>query len=208
MPALGEGVHRVEHARAGEERAEDRQRERGAEQRQVPDAQHPAPLLHHHRVEVGGAGEPRQERRVLDRVPRPVAAPAEHLVAPPRPEHDADGEEAPREQRPAAGLDEPPLADPAGDQRGDRERERHGEPDVAEVEHRRVERHQDVVLQQRVRARAVESAIAACTWRERVRRPEHQQEEERGDARASRRAPSRRAGRSSRSRNWWTTTTR
>ena len=87
---LAERVHRVEHARAGEERAEDGEAERGAQQRQVPDPQHPAPLLHHHRVEVGGAGEPRQERRVLDRVPRPVAAPAEHLVAPPRAEHDAD----------------------------------------------------------------------------------------------------------------------
>ena len=93
----------------GEERAEDRERERGAQQRQVPDPQHPAPLLHHHRVQVGGAGEPRQERRVLDRVPGPVAAPAEHLVGPPRAEHDADGQEAPGEQRPPPGLDEPAL---------------------------------------------------------------------------------------------------
>ena len=132
----------VEHARAGEERAEDGEAERGAQQRQVPDPQHPAALLHHHRVDVGGAGEPRQEAGVLDRVPRPVAAPAEHLVAPPGAEHDADGEEAPGEQRPAAGLQQPALADPPGHQRGDGEGERHGEADVAEVEHRRVERHE------------------------------------------------------------------
>ena len=48
-----------------------------------------------------------------------------------------------------------PSPTPAGDQRGDGERERHGEADVAEVEHRRVERHQQVVLQQRVGAGAV-----------------------------------------------------
>ena len=128
------------------------------QQRDVPDPQHPAALLHHHRVQVGGAGEPRQQRRVLDRVPRPVAAPAEHLVGPPGAEHDADGQEAPGEQGPAAGGEQPPLAHPAGDQRGDGEGERDGEADVAEVEHRRVERHQDVVLQQRVRSGPVERA--------------------------------------------------
>ena len=67
-----------------------------------------------------------------------------------------DGEEAPGEQRPAAGLDQPPLAQPAGDEGGDGEGEGHGEADVAQVEHRRVEGHQRVVLQQRVGARAVE----------------------------------------------------
>ena len=49
---------------------------------------------------------------------------------------------------------EPALADAAGDQRGDGERERHGEADEAEVQDRRVEQHEDVVLQQRVRPEA------------------------------------------------------
>ncbi len=176
-----EGVHRLDDAGAGEERPEDREAERGAQQRQVPDAQHPAPLLHHDRVQVRGAAQPRQERRVLDRVPRPVPAPTQHLVAPPGAEDDAGGEEAPGEQRPATGLDQPALADPAGDQRGDGERERHREPDVAEVEHRRVERHQDVVLQQLVRARPVVGRRRRMERLERTGRPEHQDEEERGD---------------------------
>ena len=77
------------------------------------------------------AGEPRQQRRVLDRVPAPVAAPAEHLVAPPRAEDDADGEEAPRDERRAARVGEPALAEAAGD-RAPRSRTRTGrEPDVA-----------------------------------------------------------------------------
>ena len=119
-----ERVHRVDDARAGEERAEDREAERRDHERQVPDAQHPAPFLHHHRVDERGRGEPRQQRRVLDRVPAPVAAPAEHRVAPPRAEHDADGEEAPRDERRAAHVGQPALAEAAGDERGDRERER------------------------------------------------------------------------------------
>ncbi len=118
-----------------------------------------AALLHHHRVDERGGGEPGHERRVLHRVPTPVAAPAEHLVAPPRAEDDPDGEEAPRDQRRPADVGEPPLAETAGDERRDRERERDGHADVPEVEHRRVERHERVVLEQRVRARPSRGVI-------------------------------------------------
>ena len=89
----------------------------------------------------------------LDRVPGPVAAPAEGLVAPPRTEHDAEGV-PPRQHGPSAGGDQPALADPAGDERCDRERKRHRESDITQIEDRRMERHQDVVLEQRIRAGA------------------------------------------------------
>ena len=46
----------------------------------VPDLQHPALLLDHHRVQERGGDEPRHQRRVLDRVPRVVAAPADLLT--------------------------------------------------------------------------------------------------------------------------------
>ena len=62
----------------------------------VPHLQHPALLLHHDRVQERGAGQPRQQRRVLDRVPGPVAAPAQLGVGPARAEQDADAEEEPR----------------------------------------------------------------------------------------------------------------
>ena len=149
--AVAEGVHRLEHAGSCEEGAEDRQAERGAEQRQVPHAEHPSALLHHHRVEVGGAGEPREQRGVLHGVPSPEAAPPEHLVAPPGAEDDPDGEEAPGEEGGPPGLDEPALAEPTRGQRRDGERERHREAHEAQVEHRRVEGHEDVLLQERVR---------------------------------------------------------
>ena len=87
---------------ARDERAEDRQQERRDHERHVPLAQHAALLLDHDRVQERGAGEPRQERRVLDGIPGPVAAPSELDVRPPHAERDADREEEPGEQRPAA----------------------------------------------------------------------------------------------------------
>ena len=76
---IGAVAERVHARRARRERVRNVPRivsaERGAQQRQVPDAQHPAALLHHHRVDVRGAGEPRQEAGVLDRVPAPSTPP-------------------------------------------------------------------------------------------------------------------------------------
>ena len=108
-------------------------------------------------------------------IPCPHPAPAEHLVAPPAAEQDADRQQRPGEQSPAAGLQQPTLADPPGDQGGDGEGERHREADVAEVEDRRVEQHQDVVLQQRVGTGSVGHRDGAL---ERIGRPEAQQGEE------------------------------
>ncbi len=176
-PRGGEGVHRIEHSRTGQEGAEDRQAERGEEQREVPQPQHAPALLHHHRVQVGGPGDPGQERRVLHRIPRPEPAPPEHLVAPPGAEDDADGEKAPGEQRPAPGLDEPALAHPPGDQAGDGEGKGDGEADEAQVEHGRVEGHERMVLQQRIRARAVGRKRPA-EGVEGIGRTDHQDEEE------------------------------
>ena len=113
------------------------------------------------RVQRGGRGQPGQERRVLDRVPRPVPAPAQHLVGPPAAEHDRDREEDPRQQQPVAQRAEEVVAQAPGEQRrrGQAERDRH--PDVAQVEERRVHDHEHVVLQQRVRARGRPAARAS-----------------------------------------------
>ena len=51
-------------------------------------------------------------------------------------------------------LHQPTLAESAGHQGSDRKGEGHREPDVPEIQNRWVEQHQDVVLQQRVRAGA------------------------------------------------------
>ena len=139
--ALRERVDRVDHARAREERAEEREVERERDEDHVPDLQHPALLLDHHRVEERGCREPRHERGVLDRIPGVVAAPADLDVRPVGADQLPDAEERPGRQRPAARRHDPPLVGAAGEERAHRERERHGEPDVAEVEQRRVGEH-------------------------------------------------------------------
>ena len=83
-------------------------------------------------------------------------------------------------KRPAPGLALPVLVEPSGDQRGDGEGEGQGEPDQPEVEHRRVEEHERIVLQQHVRPEAVRRDRARHV-REGVGGPEHQREEERRD---------------------------
>ena len=129
-------------------------------------------------MEVRGAGEPRQEAGVLHRVPPPHAAPAEHLVAPPSAEQDPDGQEPPGVQRPSPGGHQPALTDTPGDQRGDGEGERDREPDVAEIQDRRVEQDEDVVLQQRVGAEAAAVEVGDRAALEGVDRAEGQEEEE------------------------------
>jgi hypothetical protein len=94
---LREGVHRLHDATACEERPEQAQTVGEPDQQQIPGLQHVPLFLDHHRVQVRRAGEPGHERRVLHRVPGPVAAPAEHLVGPAAAEHDADREEEPGE---------------------------------------------------------------------------------------------------------------
>ena len=87
---LAEGVDRLHDAGPRHEGAEDRQEERQDHERDVPDAQHAAPLLHHHRVQERGRREPRQQAGVLDGVPAPVAAPAQLLVRPQHAERQAE----------------------------------------------------------------------------------------------------------------------
>ena len=142
-------MDRLEDPRADQEGAQERERERAADQGHVPHLQRPPPLLDHDRVQEGRARQPRHQRGVLDRVPPPVAAPAELRVRPAGAQQDADPQEQPGDQREAAGGADPARVEAAGDQRADRERERDREEDVARVEHRRVDRHRRVAKQRR-----------------------------------------------------------
>src|SRR5208282_1026597 len=107
---LREGVHGADYAAAGEESAEDAEHEGDEDQPDVPDAHHAALFLHHHGMQESGAGDPGHERSVLNRIPSPVAAPAEHGVGPMGAEKDADGLESPGDHGPAAGDVNPFLA--------------------------------------------------------------------------------------------------
>ena len=126
------------------------------DQHEVPQRCHPAALLQHHRVQERRGDQPGQQRDVLDRVPGPVPAPAQHGVGPERAERQSDGQEAPHGERPSADQRRPTarIRGPASSA-AIAEGERHREPDEPEVQERRVHRHQRVVLQQRGRAPAV-----------------------------------------------------
>ena len=78
----------------------------------VPDPQHPALLLDHHRVEERGRREPRHQRRVLDRIPCVVAAPADLLVRPLGAEELAD-RRAPSRRRSSSGASRRSSARPS-----------------------------------------------------------------------------------------------
>ena len=146
---LAERVDRLEDPGADEERAEQGERERRDDQRDVPDLEHPAFLLDHHRVQERGADQPRHQRGVLDRIPSPVAAPAELRVRPAGAEQDPDREEDPGDEREPPRRADPARVEAAAGERPDRERERDRPEDVARVEHRRVDRHRRVAEQRR-----------------------------------------------------------
>ena len=120
------------------------------------------------------ADQPGHERGVLDRIPEPPAAPAELVVGPAAAEGDADGEEDPGRRRPRPRPARPGRVEVAADQRGDGERERDREADVAHVEHRRVDHHPRV-LQQRVELAAFRRGRDEPV--ERVRRRQHEEQE-------------------------------
>ena len=174
-----EGVDRVEDPRAHEEGAEDRQHAGGQHERDVPDLQHPALLLDHHGVQERRADQPRHQRRVLHRIPGPVAAPAELGVGPAGAEQDPDPEEEPGGERERPREPDPLRVQPPRDQRADRERERHREQRVARVQHRGVDHHARVA-QQRVEPGALGHHGRRAV--ERVLQEHQQRQEEDGEA--------------------------
>ena len=94
-----------------------------------------------------------------------------------RAEQLADAEKRPGGERPAARRDDPALVGAAREQRAHRERERDRQPDVAEIEHRRVGDHVRVL-----EARVESGAVGGGDLRlERARDRDEQQREERSD---------------------------
>src|SRR5258708_24916594 len=77
-------VNRTDNAAASKEGAKNAEQEGAEDQPDVPDLHHAALFLHHHGVQKSRAGEPGEQRSVFDRIPTPVAAPAENGVGPVR----------------------------------------------------------------------------------------------------------------------------
>ena len=172
-------MHAGDDAGARQESAEDGQEKREADQEHVPHAQHRAAFLDHGRVHVGRSSEPGETRGILDRVPRPVAAPAELFVGPHHAEDVADGQEQKREQHPLADRDHPLVVEAARDEGRHAERERHGTAHETHVKAGRVDDH-PVVLEQRIQALAVRAG-ARDAGLEGIGREQHQHREEAED---------------------------
>ncbi len=150
-------MHRRDDPAPRQKRPQDREQERRHDERQIPDTQRPAPLLYPGGVQKRGRREPRKEGRVLHRIPGPVSAPPEYLVGPPHSRDDREREKAPGGNGPAPRDPDPGgIRQPSAQEGTDREGEGHGEAHESEVEQRGMDRHQDVILQQRVGARAVD----------------------------------------------------
>ena len=119
-----EGVDGLDDAGPGDERAEDDEREAESSEHDRPALEAvPAPV-DGEGVKQADAGQPRKQAGVLDRVPRPVAAPAEHDVRPDGAQTDADAEKQPREHRDAVDDLDPLLGAVVDDQGRDGEGER------------------------------------------------------------------------------------
>ncbi len=156
---------------------EQREREGQDGEQDGPALQRVALFDHDGRVQQCGGREPGHERGVLDRVPEPPAAPAQLVVGPPAAERDAEGQRHPGGQGPGPHPAGPGRVDPALDQGRDGEGVGGREPDIAEVEHRRVH-GEPGILQDRVEPAAVERRRVEA--QERVRG--EQQEGQEADA--------------------------
>ena len=151
----GEAVHRGQHAGAHQEGAQQAERESENREQHGPALQAVPLLRHDGRVQQRGRHQPRHEGGVLDRIPEPVPAPAELVIGPPGTQRDTRRQRAPGEQRPRPDPARPGRVHPAFDQRRHGEGERRREPDIAEIEQRRVECEAGI-LQQRVEIAPVE----------------------------------------------------
>ena len=185
QPAGDAEVHEGMHGEVGEDagpgqegRVHDQHVGQDRE-REVELSEASAGALQQHAVHQRRRCEPRHERGVLDRVPTPVAAPAQGHVGPVSAEQDRASERDDGEQRPREGGAHP-LVVPTPPQRGDRERERHRGRGVAEEHDGRVDRHPRV-LQQGVEPLAVERHLSQRQPVEETERRLLQQDEEQGD---------------------------
>lgn len=148
-------AHRGQHARAHQEGAQQRQRKRQDRQQDGPRAQAAAFFGDRLGVDQRGADQPWHETGVFHRVPEPPAAPAQFRIGPPAAGDDAGGEAGPGHIGPRPSPAYPGLFEVAADQCRHCECECHRKPDIAGVQHWRVEGHARV-LQHRIEFVAIQ----------------------------------------------------
>ena len=113
-------------------------------------------------MDVSSSCQPWNERCVLHWVPRPYATPAQYFVTPPRTQDDAEREKAPRKQSPSTSFYEPTLSNTTSNECTNRKSKWHSHAYVSQIQNRRMEHHQDVVLQQRIWPWSIKHARRTC----------------------------------------------
>ena len=124
------------------------------------------------------ADQPGHERSVLNRVPKPPAAPAKFVVGPETAKRDPTSQKHPGDCGPWSRPARPRRIQFAANQRGDRERKGHRESHVTHVKHRRMRNHRRV-LQQRIQVAAI--GRHGKQTLERIRREQHEQQKSDAD---------------------------
>ena len=147
-------MYRLHDAASGQECSEQTKGVREADQDHVPGFQHVALFLDHDRVQVGRGSEPGHERRILDRIPGPVPAPAQDFIGPAATENDARTQSQPREEAPAPSGSKPFRSESPSDECRESESKWRRKAGKAQVEHDRVNKH-DRMLQKWIETRAV-----------------------------------------------------
>ena len=169
----GKGVDRGQHPRPDQEGAQQAERERRDGQDDGPVAEQAAFLGNRQRVDERHAHQPGQERGVFHRVPEPPATPAQFVISPPRTQGDAQGQKHPGCRGPGARPAGPRGIEAPVEQGGNGKGKRHGQADIAHVQHRGME-HQTGVLQQGVEVAPVGRDVDQA--QERVRGDQHEQQ--------------------------------
>src|SRR5690242_1438688 len=157
---LGEGVYRTHNAATGQKGSQNREHERGEDEPDIPRFQHAPFLLHHHRMQERRSGEPREERRVFNRIPSPIAAPAKYRVRPVSTEKNPAGQKAPGNHGPTTRNVDPFLTWILHDEGAQRKSERHRKPHISQVQHRRMNNHLGI-LKERIESVSICWDVAA-----------------------------------------------
>ena len=145
-----DGLH---HAGTGDERSYHNEGERETCTHDAPALESAALAIDRETVHERKRNHPRKKARVLNGVPRPISAPAEHDVRPDGAESDADAEEEPAEHGVAARTDNPFRACIIDDERGNRVGERNRKARIADKQRRRMD-GLSPMLEQRAHAEA------------------------------------------------------
>ena len=148
-------MHRGQHPRTDQESPHQAERKGQDGEQHGPAFQSVAFFRHARRMEQGGGRQPGHEAGVLDRIPKPPAAPAKLIISPPTAKPDAEGQKNPGRQGPWSHPARPGRVDAALDQRRDGEGKGHRQANIAEIQHRRME-GQPRVLEQWVEIGAVQ----------------------------------------------------